>query len=318
MLVADLEGVTVAAYAADKGPIYRCPGCNELVTLKKGRIVIAHFAHKPPLTCSYAKGETREHMSAKLSFLSCFREQGLVADVEQVVLSTQGDRRADVLVSARPPSERKVALELQHQPIDLDQIERRTRAYVAAEIPVLWVPLLRPAIWDDAEAGDGDEDEGNYYVQRYTAPPWQRWLAGYAEERPVWFYEPERNVVWRAKLSPCSIYVPLTSYFESDGTEVESGGYSKTSRKWMRLDLWGPVPMSRVRLTTWTRKASRTQECAFPGGKVGAFIPAEPSEDEVPDGTKPTPLQATVDKADARDEQSPALLGSATDHEGPR
>lgn len=293
MIVAVLDNVKIAAYAADKGPTYRCPGCNELVTLKKGRIVIDHFAHKPPVVCNYAKGETREHMAAKLAFLSCFRDQGLIADVEQVVLSIEGDRRADVLVSARPPSQRKVALELQHQPIDLEQIERRTRAYVAAGIPVLWLPLLKLAIWDDAEAGDGDEDEGDYYVERYTAPSWQRWLAAYTGDRPVWFYEPGRNVVWRAKLSPCEIHVPLTSYFEYDGTEMESGGYSKTSRRWMRLDLWGPLPMSRVLLTTWTRKPGRTDDYVFPGGKVGALVPVDAQQAPVVEATiELTPQEA--------------------------
>lgn len=274
MLVALLDETRIEASVAVKGPDYHCPQCQQRLVLKKGRIVIDHFAHKPPIICNYAKGETREHMSGKLALRDSFRERGLEAEVEQAVLSSGGDRRADVLVHAPTSKQRRIAIELQHQPIDLDQIERRTRAYVLAGIPVLWIPLLKVDVRADAEEGGGDDSEGNFYIEKYTTPPWQRWLVEYMGERSLWFYDPDGMKLWRAKLSPCELYVPQNDWYDSDGSEQSSGGYTRTSRRWMRLDLWGPFALADVRLTSWHRWPSKTREYDCPGGRVGAFVPA--------------------------------------------
>lgn len=274
MLVAHLDGNWIDASDASKGHVYRCPGCAAVVILKKGRIVIDHFAHKPPTDCGYAKGETREHRSGKIALRDSFRARGIQAEVERPVLSVAGDRRADVLVYPPTPKHRHIAIELQHQSIDLDQIERRTAAYVAAGVPVLWVPLLRKDYLDDLKLGEGDGD-GDGYIERYITPPWLRWLAGYMGERPLWFYDAEEKVLWRGRLSPCELYVPISTWYDSEGNEQSNGGYSKISSRWMRLDLWGSFALKDVRLTSWHRSHAQTGDYNFPGGRAGAFVLAE-------------------------------------------
>jgi competence protein CoiA len=62
MLTAMCDGARVEAAEALRGLNYCCPGCSKTVILKKGRIKIAHFAHKPPADCLLAAGETLAHL----------------------------------------------------------------------------------------------------------------------------------------------------------------------------------------------------------------------------------------------------------------
>lgn len=132
MLVANLENKRIDAVIAQRGPEYRCPECDGIVVLKKGRKVIAHFAHKPPTDCSWATGETRAHLEAKLLVANALGKRGLKAEVEFVVNALPGDRRADVM--AWSPKGLQITIELQHTPIGLDEIEKRASSYARAGI----------------------------------------------------------------------------------------------------------------------------------------------------------------------------------------
>ena len=65
MLVALSEGARITAAAAQRGGEFRCPSCGKELILKKGQVVIHHFAHKPPIVCDWARGETLAHLEAK-------------------------------------------------------------------------------------------------------------------------------------------------------------------------------------------------------------------------------------------------------------
>ena len=67
MLKASTTNKEVLSMEVEKedGPFF-CPSCRGKVILKKGRIKIPHFAHKPPVTCIYGKGESEIHYKAKL------------------------------------------------------------------------------------------------------------------------------------------------------------------------------------------------------------------------------------------------------------
>ena len=82
MLMALLDDVLVLARDSGKDVTYLCPECRCEVTLKKGRKVVHHFAHKPPVTCYYAAGETVAHLKSKLDFHDHFKLSGLEASVE--------------------------------------------------------------------------------------------------------------------------------------------------------------------------------------------------------------------------------------------
>src|SRR5262249_49208272 len=144
------DNAEVVATEVARGPEYRCPECNQVVFIRKGRKCIPHFAHQPDASCVYGRGETFAHLQAKLLLRDNFRRRGLQADVERVVLSSESDRRADVLVW-KPDSDRRVAIEVQHSYLSVEDIERRTKAYIAAGVPVIWIGLLK---WNRSLNGD--------------------------------------------------------------------------------------------------------------------------------------------------------------------
>ncbi|MTH94783.1 competence protein CoiA, partial [Roseibium sp. RKSG952] len=117
----------ISALAALRGAEYRCPACRGLLILKKGRRVVHHFAHKPPTNCTWAKGETQAHLRAKTELAQSFTGRGIRAEVEFVVETLTGDRRADVM--AWKPNGFQVAFELQHTPISVNEIEARAFSY---------------------------------------------------------------------------------------------------------------------------------------------------------------------------------------------
>lgn len=176
MLVAELNKTRIEAREADKGPEYRCPLCREIVILKQGRIVIHHFAHKPPVNCSWGQGETIAHREAKKLFQDEFKWRGLRAEVEHVVPSLPGDRRADVMVWS--PQGIPHAIELQHTPVDYDNLERRTRSYIAAGVRPIWIPFLPMKVWEDAERL-GPKDDGDFLIEEFTARPLEKWVHGF-------------------------------------------------------------------------------------------------------------------------------------------
>ncbi|MCI0365536.1 MAG: hypothetical protein L0219_16865 [Phycisphaerales bacterium] len=138
MLVASLNGERVEAESAERGLAFVCPNCKRPVILKRGPIVIAHFAHKPPTDCSWARGETKAHLDAKKLFRDTLAVRGLRAEVECVVPSLPDDRRADVMVWS--PKGARLAIELQHTSLNLEDIERRAFSYAHAGIAQLWIP----------------------------------------------------------------------------------------------------------------------------------------------------------------------------------
>ena len=141
MLVALENGRRMEASVAEKGQAYSCPKCAALVILKKGRVTTHHFAHKPPTNCTWASKETSAHMKAKTALCEALRQQGFKAELEVEILSSGGDRRADVVAWSKDGKSR-VAFEIQHQPLSFDGIEQRIRGYIAAGVPVLWIGLL--------------------------------------------------------------------------------------------------------------------------------------------------------------------------------
>jgi competence protein CoiA len=166
------DNAEVEADKVDRGPEFRCSGCNELVTLRKGSKRIDHFAHRPDASCVYRRGETQEHLRAKLTLCNEFRRRGFQAEVERVVLSSESDRRADVLVW-KPGSDRRVAIEVQHSSLSVADIERRTKAYIAAGVPVIWIGLRS---WGRLEEG---ERSLNGYAMNYRSRDWEKWAHEY-------------------------------------------------------------------------------------------------------------------------------------------
>lgn len=255
----------IEAAQAAKGPAYSCPGCGEPVTLAKGRIRRPYFGHRPGAVCSYAALETREHQQAKEDFAAAYRTRGLSCDVEVEVLSIDGDWRADVLLRA-PGDGYRVALEVQHSALDYATLERRTGAYLAAGVAVVWVPILvRKGLGDPSRIAGSEI----FYVSRYSAPPWQLWI--HDLQGQLWFYDPVIRGVWRGMLDKCMLYRNPTSWFE-DGEEHSASGDWYASERWSSLFLQGPFSLSqlRARRVRWAPRKRRSYH--LPGGIGATFV----------------------------------------------
>jgi competence protein CoiA len=265
MLVALMNGVRIEAADAERGPDYECPNCHRILILRKGSIVIHHFAHKPPVNCSWASEETKAHLAAKKTLLEAFRARGLRAEVEVQVLSTAGDRRADVLVWS-PDEKSRVAIEVQHQPILFEAIHNRTRAYMSAGIPVIWMGLLSEKVFNDAQIL-----KGGYLISQYVARPWERWAHAYGYKE-LWFMRVEDGTMWRGVLSAHLIDVPLSTWYGEGGQEESAGGYTRVSRRWRELRLTGPYDPRDILIKPGRRKPWSGDNFSIPGGVSAQFL----------------------------------------------
>lgn len=265
MLVANFDGTRIEASRAEKGPEYLCPNCEKTVILKKGRIVIHHFAHKPPVNCIWGKGETREHMVAKELFRDEFANRGLRSKYECQIPSLPKDNRADVAVWF--PSGESFAIELQHTPVDYDSLESRTQSYINAKVRVIWIPFFRPKLWKEARKLKPHE-VGDFVIDRFPARPLERWVHGLCFGE-IWMYDPSDFTLWKGKLSKCEIYVEESSWYSEFGEEEFAGGYWKISKRWRKLILWGPYDLNQIQISTCHRNAKSIGNHKYPGGAIG-------------------------------------------------
>ena len=268
MLVAHLNGErVVASRFGEKGLDYRCPNPNcrrpEMV-LKPGRFVKAHFAHKSASGCEWARGETQEHMEAKQDFAAALAARGYKSEVEFVVATLPGDRRADVMLWNA--EDRRIAIELQHTPIGLPEIERRAFSYAEANIAQIWIPFLRPGVLKSAVARDGGE-AGDLFVAQFSPRPFELWAYGFAFNE-LWFYDSERKKLWCGRLDDHVLYMPGRDYPVEGGDTESTRGYPYPSKRWRDLTLWGPYDMESLQLRTrrrdrWTSGPYNWPACNF-------------------------------------------------------
>lgn len=269
MLVAQLNGQRVEASSAECGWTFACPNCAGQVILKRGRLVIPHFAHTARVSCAWARGETLAHLQAKSLLRETFDMRGLDVDVEHVVPTLPGERRADVMLWS--PTGKQVAFELQHTSLDLDGIEQRTAAYMRAGIAVIWVAFLRSHVLDAAEPRAGGE-AGDLFVVRYAAKSWERWAHGF-NRGGLWFFDPSRRAFYRGRLRSHEIRVPDAAWRDNDGHEHVSGGYTRFSRRWRELTLWGPWDAKDLRVIWGRRAPTHLGWHRYPGGPVASLTP---------------------------------------------
>jgi hypothetical protein len=244
MLMAIGPSGRIAAHAAIREKAHHCPACGSAVLLKRGTRVIPHFAHARAAACSWAHGETLTHLAAKASIARAFADRGLDVALEVELLSSGGDRRADVLVH-NPRTAARVAIEIQHSALPLEAIERRTRAYAAAGVPVIWVATLdwKRTAWR-ALAG------GARIIDRFAAAPWQRFAGAY--HGALWFWADGQ--LWRGWLQDAWV---------ARGTEET--GWSRSTR-WSSLTLEGPFAPTTVRIAARAARIEPHEEFALPAG----------------------------------------------------
>ncbi len=131
----DGDDLPVLAWLARRGDRFRCPHCRERTLLKRGAIVVPHFAHVPGAVCPFARGESLRHLQMKQRIGELF-----VGANPRFEVPIRPGHRADVVLFNR------VVVECQVSPLMIAEWQARTRDYNRRGYAVLWV-------WDGARLG---------------------------------------------------------------------------------------------------------------------------------------------------------------------
>lgn len=179
---------------------FKCPMCGNETILRKGKVKIHHFAHKPPVSCEYGKGESEAHRKCKQSIYSCLKQDPNVSECE--LEKNFGKVVSDVFFIHNGV---KIAIEVQISNLTMDRIIERTKAYHDLGVYVLWLCLF----------------DSNLNNECYSPKLWERWLH-------VNYYG--RVYYWIEDLS----LVPI--HFEDYLLWVEQteygGGYHRVSKRY--------------------------------------------------------------------------------------
>ncbi|MDF8375133.1 hypothetical protein G9401_06005 [Weissella paramesenteroides] len=114
---------------------YVCPGCGEPVCLKKGKIKIAHYAHKIFANCgASSEGESALHLQGKLALFQYFSKK--YDEVKLEPWLSEIKQRPDLMIRR---GDKWTAIEFQCAPITLDQVRKRMAGYRKLHLQTLWI-----------------------------------------------------------------------------------------------------------------------------------------------------------------------------------
>ncbi len=261
MLVASQGDIRIEAWNASKGLDYRCPECAEEVILKQGQKVIHHFSHRAKSNCS--SGETMSHLLGKRVLHESFAGRaGFSAHVEFPIETLHGDRRADIIVADQ--RNEMYALEIQHSPIDVDMLYKRSLSYMSIGIRPIWIPFLKPS--ERQEIFEHRDHEGVAWLDKTVLSPWMKWIHAFNYGH-LWLFDEVDRVLWKATKQPHHLLM------ESDW----NGGYSyrRKSKRWSDLKLEGPYLPSELELKPTSRAMHHRMSGGmnFPSGKSATLEP---------------------------------------------
>lgn len=206
MLCAIRQRDQVSVIAADEvreNSPFTCPECKDPVILRKYRTknYTDNFAHKPPVTCDYGKGETEIHRRCKMELWSGLQEAfgNDSVKMEQPL----GICRPDILFQTKTAT---VAVEVQFSRLSLEEITRRTRQYHERNIHVIWLPPYHEKLAE----------------KEYRPRLWERWLHAMQFGR-VYYWRCGLNIS-AFHFDPFIRKIPVRSWYEPGGIEATAGG----------------------------------------------------------------------------------------------
>lgn len=177
--------------------------------MRKGTIKIHHFAHKPPVTCSYGFGETEEHRRCKTEIYEALCDSPLVT--KAALERPLGDVRPDISAYIRGVP---VAIEVQISTLPLATVIHRTKEYTKRKIALLWL-----AQWSDELEND-----------RISPRPWELWFHAAYFGRV--YYWKEGSTITPVHLDKHFLHVEEKTWYNSDGEEQSAGGFYRTSKRY--------------------------------------------------------------------------------------
>ncbi|MGB8818231.1 MAG: competence protein CoiA family protein [Rhizobiaceae bacterium] len=263
------------AVSALRGETYHCPSpdCGGQLTLKQGRKVAAHFAHKPPYACTWGENETAEHRLAKSVFHSVFSRRNLKCEMEFYTPFEDGSqRRADVLVWA--PHGRPVAFEFQKSNIAVTEIEARAFSYAKHGYAQIWIPIAKADFWKSAKKAG----ENPWYIERYTPGEFEKWISGFNLAKDYWIFDPSSGKLLVASLKKYPLFREGNTFIQ-DGAEVSNNGYYYNSKRFRTLNFAGPFDVAEFRIKIRNRQAYAAGPYRWPQARMAvlAHAPGEQS-----------------------------------------
>lgn len=239
------ENLKVLAWLENKNnEPFSCPECEQFVVLKKGSVKIHHFAHKPPILCSYGKGESEEHRQCKVEMFERLDKEPSVSGCEME--KNLGTIRPDIFFFLRKTP---VAIEVQLSTLSLEQIIYRTIEYLQKGIHVLWLPKFKE----------------NLLLDRYNPRIWEKWLHTTYFGR-VYYWHSNLNMI-PVHFGDHYLYIEERSWFEAGGIENSAGGYKKLSKRFKTPLVGKPVNLIRD-FRPFTRKPVITTAYTVPESKL--------------------------------------------------
>ncbi len=194
----------VAAHTAKQDGPFICPECSTDVILKKCRLKVDHFAHRPPVTCQYGSKETEQHRACKTAIFDALAKCTNVTKLELERHLKEVRPDVSCYISGVP-----VAIEVQLSALSYEAILRRTEHYARKKIYVLWVAQWTPSL-DTSE--------------RYSPRVWEKWCHAAYFGR-VYYWKAGRTVV-PYHFDSCLLDVPLSEWHDENGDEMSAGGYT--------------------------------------------------------------------------------------------
>lgn len=260
----------VEAVDASRSEDYICPDCGRRVILKRGRVVVAHFAHWRVEKCRAHQGETLAHLRAKRLFADVIRERGVRVDLEYSGPFVPKGRRADLLV--HPPHDgTPVAIEIQHSALSLGELEARAHDYAEYGLAQIWIPFLAASVINEASlTGKGRKRHERYAPRRH-----ELWIHALSRHEGVWMFEPEAGQLWRATLLPGKLQIKEALWYEMGAVKHYRAPGEKLSKRYRTLDLEGPFHLEDLLLTSRWRQGTASGGDHWPAGRVADFIVRE-------------------------------------------
>jgi competence protein CoiA len=237
------ERVIAWEVTKDDGP-FTCPECNHAVRLKKGPVKIHHFAHIPPVECSYGVGESEIHRRAKAAIYHRLLTHPQITKLQ--LERSLGEVRPDISFYFKSIP---IAIEVQVSTLSVPEIIQRTEVYTHKGIYVLWTPPLDPRIRQE---------------DRYSLKEWEKFLhALYFGKILYWMTD---DLLQPIVYGPALIEVPLSMWYEEGGEERSEGGYTYYSRRYRSPRFLAPVRITE--LAPITRKAWRSETMTIPAARI--------------------------------------------------
>ena len=241
--ISDGEQVVAGNEEKNRGP-FTCPSCKDGVVLRSGTLRMAHFAHKPPVTCSYGKGETEAHRQCKAEIYEALLKCPEVSDL--VLERPLGEVRPDISAVIRGE---RVAIEVQISALPLETVVHRTKEYAKRGIALLWLSPWTRALDNP----------------RYAPRSWERWFhAAYFGE--VYYWKRGLTVI-PYHFEPHLLYVPKMQWADKRGKLVTGGGYEKRSKRFRRAVSGKPLNIVRD-FEAMERGEFRGGELEVPGARL--------------------------------------------------